>query len=127
MAPILSYCSIVDMSLLGASAAVGYVAGFGRGDDLVAQITDAKLKVQAQERGLAERLFQGLSQIEGLKIIGPPFGDDLRAPTLSFTMEGLRPEEICRKLGMGKTGSGLGTKDDESSTRNRSSNRDDRK
>ena len=86
-------------ALAGASAAVQYLADFGEGKDLADQILDAKNKIQVHERSLAEKLYHGLERIQGLNIIGLPFGDYLRAPTLSFTVEGMRPETICAQLG----------------------------
>ncbi len=86
-------------SLAGASAAVNYIAGYGAGENLAQSLVDAKRKIQAHERALAEKLHAGLDEIEGLEIIGLPFGDSLRAPTLSFVIEGLSPQIISKSLG----------------------------
>ena len=36
--------------------------------------------------------------MDGVDIYGPPLKETQRAPTLSFTVEGKRPEDICKQL-----------------------------
>ena len=54
--------------------------------------------IQKYERALAQQLYLGLRDVDGIDIYGPPLKETQRAPTISFTMEGLRPEEVCQKL-----------------------------
>ena len=96
----------------GATAAVDYLAsvgrrfgeefaeGFpgleGRRRDLKAGLT----AIRAYEQGLCRRLVAGLQEIPGLRIYGitDPARFDQRVPTISFTLEGLTPDEVARRL-----------------------------
>jgi len=96
----------------GATAAVGYLAsvgrrfggefaeefpGFeGRRRDLKAGLT----AIYAYEQELCQRLVAGLQEIPGLRIYGitDPARFDQRVPTVSFTLEGLTPNEVARRL-----------------------------
>ena len=99
-------------ALAGATAAVDYLAsvghrfggefagkfpGFeGRRRDLKAGLT----AVRVYERELCRRLVAGLQGISGLRIYGitDPARFDQRVPTVSFTLEGLTPNEVARRL-----------------------------
>ncbi|MGI9545218.1 MAG: cysteine desulfurase-like protein [Cyclobacteriaceae bacterium] len=85
-------------AIAGVGAAVDYMAGFGQGDDLRSQIVNAMSFINAHEFGLAKKLYQGLSEIPGLTLFGPTFDDHLRAPTIAFTLNGWRPEQVCSAL-----------------------------
>lgn len=50
------------------------------------------------EEGLFKELIEGLREMKGLTIYGPPEGVP-RTPTLAFTIEGFHPQEIARYLG----------------------------
>ena len=54
----------------------------------------------AYERTIAEHLIGGLRQLPGLHIHGITASDamDRRVPTVSFTVDGLRPERIAQEL-----------------------------
>ncbi len=96
----------------GATAAVDYLASVGRrfGSEFAGEFSgfegrrlDLKAglaAIRAYERALCERLAAGLQAIPGLRIYGitDPARFDRRVPTVSFTMEGLRPNEIARRL-----------------------------
>jgi len=97
----------------GATAAVDYLAsvgrrfggefaeefpGFeGRRRDLKAGLT----AIRAYEQELCQQLVAGLQEIPGLRIYGitDPARFDQRVPTVSFTLEGLTPNEVARRLG----------------------------
>ena len=99
-------------ALAGATAAVDYLAslgqrfggkladqfpGFeGRRRDLKAGLT----AIRAYETGLCRRLVGGLQEIPGLRIYGitDPARFDQRVPTVSFTLAGLTPNEVARRL-----------------------------
>lgn len=53
-------------------------------------------QVEAHERMLTKRAYEGLSQIEGLKILGP--GLEHRAGILSFTMERVHAHDVAQIL-----------------------------
>jgi cysteine desulfurase family protein (TIGR01976 family) len=96
----------------GATAAVDYLASVGQrfGGEFTGDFAGftgrrQNLKagmaaIRAYEGGLCERLIAGLQEIDGLRICGitDPARFDQRVPTVSFTMEGLRPQEIARRL-----------------------------
>jgi len=99
-------------ALAGATAAVNYLAsvgqrfggefteafpGFeGRRRDLKAGLS----AIRAYEHEQCQRLVAGLQEIPGLRIYGitDPSRFDQRVPTVSFTLEGLTPHEVARRL-----------------------------
>jgi len=85
-------------ALAGVSAAVDFIASLGNGDSVRNQIVDALSIIQNHERSLAQQLYLGLRDIDGVDIYGPPLKETQRAPTLSFTVENKRPEWICQQL-----------------------------
>jgi cysteine desulfurase family protein (TIGR01976 family) len=99
-------------ALAGATAAVDYLASVGRrhGTECRAALPgfagrrlDLKVgmaAIRTYERGLCHRLVAGLEAIPELQIYGitDPARFHLRVPTVSFTFEGLAPQEIARRL-----------------------------
>jgi cysteine desulfurase family protein (TIGR01976 family) len=99
-------------ALAGVKAAVDYLASVGRrfGSEFASEFPgfegrrrDLKVAMSAirtYERGLCQRLVAGLGAIPGLRIYGitDPARFDRRAPTVSFTVDGLTPREIARRL-----------------------------
>jgi cysteine desulfurase family protein (TIGR01976 family) len=81
-------------AIAGVTAAVNFIASLGQNNDL----KDAYARIGAHERKLAIRLFDGINKINGAKVIGQDFASQHRAPTVSFTMEGKTPTEVCRHL-----------------------------
>lgn len=90
--------------MAGLSAAVGYfealgarAGGEGSRRDRIAAAFAASI---AYENRLATRLIDGLSAIGGLTIQGitDPARIGERVPTVSFTVEGIAPDEIVRAL-----------------------------
>lgn len=85
-------------ALAGVAAAVDFIASFGNGDSLRAKIVDGMNTIQTHERGLAQQLYMGLRELDGVDIYGPPLKETHRAPTISFTVENKKPDQICRQL-----------------------------
>ena len=85
-------------ALAGVSAAVDFIASLGDGASLRESIIAAMNTIQNHERTLAQQLYMGLRDISGIDIYGPPLKETQRAPTLAFTVEGFRPEQICTML-----------------------------
>jgi cysteine desulfurase family protein (TIGR01976 family) len=85
-------------AIAGVKAAVEFIASFGRGDDLRDRIIDAMTSIGRHEREVAEGLHDALRALSGVHVVGPPFDIGLRAPTVSFTVEGWRPEDVCIAL-----------------------------
>ena len=98
--------------LAGLIATVEYLAGIGErfGEPFVGWYTaftgrrlhlkTAMAAIQAYERDLGWRLIRGLQAMPGLHIWGitDPALADWRVPTVSFTLEGLSPQEVARRL-----------------------------
>jgi cysteine desulfurase family protein (TIGR01976 family) len=85
-------------ALAGVAAAVDFIASLGEGASQREKITTALNHIQTYERSLAQKLYLGLRDIDGIDIYGPPLKETQRAPTISFTVEGKRPEYICSQL-----------------------------
>ena len=85
-------------ALAGVSAAVDFIASLGEGTTQRDKIITALNHIQTYERSLAQKLYLGLRDIDGIDIYGPPLKETQRAPTISFTVEGKRPEYICNQL-----------------------------
>ncbi len=85
-------------AIAGTSAAIDFIASYGNGKNLREQLVDSMVKIGKRERILGEKLYNGLQSIKQVNIVGPAFGKGLRAPTISLTFEGLRPEQLCKKL-----------------------------
>ena len=83
----------------GVGAAVDYLASFGRGTTRRAAVHDAIGAISAYEHSLGELLWSQLSQLPGVRLWGLPFAGTLRAPTVSFTVEGHDSGAIARELG----------------------------
>ncbi|MGD1996593.1 MAG: cysteine desulfurase-like protein [Anaerolineae bacterium] len=98
--------------LAGLVAAVDYLAGVGRRfgtpyAERFATLSGRRLylktaltAIQVYERDLGWRLIEGLQEIPGLHIWGitDPTLSAWRVPTVSFTLEGLTPHEVARRL-----------------------------
>ncbi len=66
-----------------------------------AQLHSAMETVNRSERALTERLLAGLGSLPGVRIYGvtDPSQFDRRVPTVSFTFDGHRPEDVASELG----------------------------
>lgn len=85
-------------ALAGVRAAVDFIASLGTGEGLRAQLLNAMEQIHQHEIALAAKLHDGLSSIKGVDLVGPPVDGGERAPTLSFTIEGENPKEVCTYL-----------------------------
>lgn len=83
--------------IVGASAAVRFLASLGGGSDLRARVVSAMTALQTRERELFARLWDGMGAIAGVTRHGPPPSRP-RTPTLSFTINGMTPEHAARAL-----------------------------
>lgn len=98
--------------LAGAIATVDYIASIGKQfggkfaedyRDLSGRRLELKkgmASISEYEKSLSIKLNAGLKKIKGLKIYGITDESmfDMRCPTFSFTLEGLTPGEICKKM-----------------------------
>jgi cysteine desulfurase family protein (TIGR01976 family) len=85
-------------ALAGVIAAVDYLGSFGDGDTIRTKLEQAMTKISGYEHGLFHQLYTGLSEIAGVQVIGPEPDPDWHTPTISFTVEGFTPAEVCRFL-----------------------------
>jgi len=85
--------------LNGVIAAIDYIASFGEGNTLREKIVSAMKKFEEYEYGLAKHLFDSLAAIDGVKMYGVPFDKPDRAPTIAFTVNGVRSDVVAAKLG----------------------------
>ncbi|HMK38174.1 MAG TPA: cysteine desulfurase-like protein [Bacteroidota bacterium] len=86
-------------SIAGMKAAIEFIASIGSGADRRSRIVEAMDIIGEHENGLARSLHAGLAEIGGVTFRGPSFESPRRAPTLSFTVEGMSPAEVCAALG----------------------------
>ncbi len=85
--------------IVGAAAAVEFLASIGGGDDLPRREALRRGYGALHDRGeaLIARLWNGLAAIEGVRLFGPPPGTP-RTPTLSFTLRGHSTNDISIAL-----------------------------
>ncbi|HEY5824332.1 MAG TPA: cysteine desulfurase-like protein [Cyclobacteriaceae bacterium] len=87
-------------AIAGVTAAVAFIASLGSGNSLREKIKSAFQEIGKHEHHLGLRLYNGLSKIKGVKIIGQDFSSPHRAPTVSFTLEGKTAQQACTQLGL---------------------------
>ena len=85
-------------SIAGVKAAIEYIASIGEGKTQRSKLESAYKTIHDHEHGLARKIYDGLKAITGVTVYGPSFESTLRAPTISFTIDGLTAEEVCRRL-----------------------------
>jgi cysteine desulfurase family protein (TIGR01976 family) len=73
-------------AIAGVTSAVEFIRSIGYAE------------IGAHERKLAIRLFDGLSKMKNVTVIGQDFSSEHRAPTVSFTFEGKTPTQVCSHL-----------------------------
>ena len=83
--------------MVGAAAAVEYLASLGSGLDLRERLRSVLLETHARNIGLFARLWTALSSMSRVTIYGPP-PDAARTPTLSFTIDGCTSTDAARRL-----------------------------
>jgi len=85
-------------AIAGVKAAIEFIGSFGSGRDRRSRIVEGMERIASYEHGLARILHDGLCGIGGVAVRGPSFDAPRRAPTVSFTVEGMRPPEVCAAL-----------------------------
>lgn len=85
-------------AMAGVSAAVEFIASLGNGNSLREKLISAYHKISTHEFILASKLYAGLKQISGVTMIGQDFSSNSRTPTLSFTLDGKTPTQVCEQL-----------------------------
>ena len=85
-------------AIAGVGAAVEFLATLGKGDSLREKLETAYQSIADHEYALASKLYSGLKKIKGVTIVGQDFSSTSRTPTVSFTMEGKTPTQVCEQL-----------------------------
>ena len=83
--------------IVGAAAAVEFLASFGAGASRRARLADAFNLLHGRGRALLERLWFGLREIGGVTLYGPD-PTQPRTPTIAFTLQGQPADTVARRL-----------------------------
>jgi cysteine desulfurase family protein (TIGR01976 family) len=83
--------------MVGAAAAVDYLATLGTGTTRRERLESLYAELQRRGNTLLKRLWTGLSRLEGVTLYGPP-PTSPRTPTVAFTVAGYTPEMVGRHL-----------------------------
>ena len=83
----------------GVAAAINYLASFGRGASRRHALLDAMAALAHYEHQLGKCLWDSLQTVPGVRCWGLPFSGAQRAPTVSFTIDGVEPAAAARALG----------------------------
>jgi cysteine desulfurase family protein (TIGR01976 family) len=83
--------------IAGAAAAVDFLASLATGATRRARLARAFAVLHERGEALGARLWEGLTQIPGVRLYGPPPGQP-RTPTVSFCVENVPSSAVARKL-----------------------------
>jgi cysteine desulfurase family protein (TIGR01976 family) len=86
--------------ILGAAAAVDFLASLAEGPDRRTRLARAQAALHARGQALLERLWAGLEGTRGLTLYGSP-PSAARTPTVAFAVGGQASEDVARSLGAG--------------------------
>ncbi len=85
--------------IAGVTAAVDFIASLGDGEgNRRERVIKGMKAIDRWERPLADRLMEGIASLAPVQLYGPP-AEAPRCPTVSFTVAGKTPQEICARLG----------------------------
>jgi len=83
--------------IVGAAAAVNYLASFGTGASRRDRLVSAFGFLHAQGNALLDRMWTGLSGIRGVHLYGCAPGKP-RTPTVSFVVDGMNSDDVAHGL-----------------------------
>jgi selenocysteine lyase/cysteine desulfurase len=83
--------------IVGAGAAVDFLAGLGSGASRRARLASAFSELHHRGAALLTRMWEGLAAEKRIRLFGPP-PNSRRTPTLSFTVSGYDAEAVARRL-----------------------------
>jgi cysteine desulfurase family protein (TIGR01976 family) len=83
--------------IAGAAAAVEFLSSLATGATRRERLRAAFRELHARGSALTKRMWDGLSEIEGVKLYGPP-PDQQRTPTVAFTVGGVKSTDVARRL-----------------------------
>ena len=81
---------------MGAAAAVEFVASLAEGGTRRASLRTAFGALHARGAELTRLMWEGLSEIEGVKLYGPR-PEEPRTPTVAFTVRGVKSTDVARR------------------------------
>lgn len=82
--------------IAGVKGALDFIASHGDGDSLRDRFTSAMRVIEEHEAELAARLRAALRELSGVKLYAA--SDNVpKTPTVSFTVEGYTPQELCEQ------------------------------
>jgi cysteine desulfurase family protein (TIGR01976 family) len=85
-------------ALAGVNATIAFLSSLGTGNNKREKLLAGMNTINQHEQRLAKRLYKEILAIDKIKIIGPDFDQNQRAPTISFVHESLTAPEVCRVL-----------------------------
>ena len=83
--------------MVGAAAAVDFLASFGAGADRRARLHGAFDLLHGRGSALVTRLLHGLAEMPHVRRFGPD-ADAPRTPTVAFTVRGVPADDVARRL-----------------------------
>jgi cysteine desulfurase family protein (TIGR01976 family) len=83
--------------VVGAAAAVAFLASIGVGDSLRARLTHAYATLHERAQNQVTRLWQGLAALDGVHCFGPD-PSARRTPTIGFVVEGVSSDDVATHL-----------------------------
>jgi cysteine desulfurase family protein (TIGR01976 family) len=83
--------------MVGAGAAIDFLAALIFGGSRRAQLASVYEELHKRSAKLTRRLWEGLSEITGVSLYGPP-PTSPRTPTISFTVTGVKSTDVARQL-----------------------------
>src|SRR5213594_2283508 len=83
--------------IAGAAAAVDFLASLAPGSTRRERLHTAFQQLHQRGDALVTRLWNGLREIERVRLYGPPSGT-MRTPTVAFTVNGLPSIDVAKKL-----------------------------
>lgn len=85
-------------AIAGVTAAVRFLSSLGTGRTLREKLVSAFDQISVHEHRLASHLHTSLCQLPGITTIGQNFSSRSRTPTVSFTVSGKTPVQVCEQL-----------------------------
>jgi cysteine desulfurase family protein (TIGR01976 family) len=83
--------------IIGASAAVDFLASLALGETRRTRLAGTFAELHTRGQALVRRLWHGLSGLGGVTLYGPP-PTSARTPTVAFTVEGMRADQVAERL-----------------------------
>lgn len=83
--------------IVGAAAAVNFLASLGPGESRRARLARAFAELHARGQALVKRLWTGLEAVQGVRLYGPQPGSP-RTPTVAFTVAGRTADAVAERL-----------------------------